>query len=283
MRSRALFAGVVLSCALVSGGWLVTRGLAGVSRHPSGNTARMFDQVFQRISRDYVDTLSDSVLYVRAAEGLVTELHDPHSSYLSPELLATLSERTSGRYAGVGAQIDIRDGWITIISPLPGSPALDAGIQSGDRVATVDGKPMRGVPVDVAQKALRGPPGSVVRLTIDRPGVATPIDFSLTRRETKVRSVQHASILQNGVGYVDLSIFSQESAPDLGRAIDSLVAAGMKVLIFDLRSDPGGLLDQGVGISDLFLDPDQRVVSMRGRTRDQSQVFLDRAPQKRPN
>src|SRR5215472_8365457 len=110
MRSRALFAGVVLSCALVSGGWLVTRGLAGVSR-PSGNPERMFDQVFQRISRDYVDTLPDSVLYVRAAEGLVRELGDPHSSYLSPELLATLSERTSGRYAGIGAQIDVRDGW----------------------------------------------------------------------------------------------------------------------------------------------------------------------------
>jgi carboxyl-terminal processing protease len=283
MRSRALFAGVVLSCALVSGGWLVTRGLSGVSRQPSGNNARMFDQVFKRISRDYVDTLSDSVLFVRAAEGLVGELHDPHSSYLSPELLATLSERTSGRYAGIGAQIDVRDGWITIVSPLPGGPALEAGIQTGDRIATVDGKPMHGVPVDVAQKALRGAPGSLVRLTVDRPGVATPIDYSLTRREIHVRSVQHASIVRDSIGYVDLSIFSSESAQDLAHAIDSLSAAGMKVLIFDLRADPGGLLDQGVGVADLFLDPDQRVVSMRGRTRDAAQVFLDRAPQKWPN
>src|SRR5215831_14659431 len=141
MRSRAVFAGVVLSCALVSGGWLVTRGLVGAASRPSGDNSHLFDQVFQRISRDFVDTLTDSVLFVRAADGLVTELHDPHSSYLSPELLATLSERTSGRYAGVGAQIDIRDGWITIISPLPGSPALDAGIQSGDRIAMVEGKP----------------------------------------------------------------------------------------------------------------------------------------------
>jgi carboxyl-terminal processing protease len=282
MRSRALFAGVVLSCALVSGGWLVTRGLAGMSR-PSGNTARMFDQVLQRVSRDFVDTLSDSTLFVRAADGLVGELHDPHSSYLSPELLATLSEHTSGRYAGVGAQIDIRDGWITIISPLPGGPALEAGIQTGDRVSTVDGKPMRGVAIDVAQKALRGLPGSTVRLTIDRPGVATPIEFTLTRREIHVRAVQHASILRDSVGYVDLSVFSQESAPDLARAIDSLATAGMKVLIFDLRADPGGLLDQGVGVSDLFLDANQRIVSMRGRTREASQVFLDRSPQRWPN
>jgi carboxyl-terminal processing protease len=281
MRSRALFAGVVLSCGLVSGGWLVTRGLIGASR-PPGGSSRLFDQVFQRVSRDFVDTLSDSALFVRAADGLVGELHDPHSSYLSPELLATLAERTSGRYAGVGAQIDIRDGWITIVSPLPGSPALEAGIQTGDRVSTVDGKPMRGVPIDVAQKALRGVPGSVVRLTIERPGVASPIDFALTRREIRVRSVQHASILTDGVGYVDLSIFSQESAPDLARAIDSLIAVGMKVLIFDLRADPGGLLDQGVGISDLFLDADQRIVSMRGRMREASQVYLDRTPQRWP-
>jgi len=281
MRSRALFAGVVLSCALVSGGWLVTRGLAGAAK-PAGGNARLFEQVFQRVSRDYVDTLPDSVLFVRAADGLVGELHDPHSSYLSPELLASLSERTSGRYAGVGAQIDIRDGWVTIVSPLPGGPALDAGIQTGDRVATVDGKPMRGVQVDVAQKALRGPPGSVVHLTIDRPGVTSPIDFALARREIRVRSVQHASIVRDGIGYVDLSMFSQESATDLGRAIDSLVNAGMKQLIFDLRSDPGGLLDQGVGVSDLFLDPNQRIVSMHGRSREASQVFIDRAPQRWP-
>jgi carboxyl-terminal processing protease len=284
MRSRALFVGVVLSCGLVSGGWLVTRGLAGSSRRtaPTGASSRLFEQVFERVSRDFVDTLSDSTLFIRAADGLVSELHDPHSSYLSPELFTTLSERTTGRYAGVGAQIDIRDGWITIVSPLPGSPALEAGIQTGDRISTVDGKPMRGVPIDVAQKALRGAPGSVVHLTIERPGVAAPIDFSLTRREIRVRSVQHASILRDSVGYVDLSIFSQESAPDLERAIDSLKSAGMTVLIFDLRADPGGLLDQGVAVADLFLDANQRIVSMRGRSREGSQVFVDRAPQRWP-
>ena len=129
-----------------------------------------------------------------------------------PSCLSRLSERTSGRYAGVGAQVDVRDGWITIVAPLPGGPALDAGIQTGDRVVTVDGKPMHGVQLDEAQKALRGEPGSTVRLTVERPGVAAPIEFTLTRREIHVRSVQHAMLLRDGVGYVALSIFSQESA-----------------------------------------------------------------------
>src|SRR5262245_36159211 len=99
MRSRGLLAGVVLSCALVSGGWLVKRGLVGTTT-PRGSNARMFEQVLQRISRDYVDTLSDSLLYSRAVDGLVTELHDPHSSYLSAQTYARLSERTNGKYAG---------------------------------------------------------------------------------------------------------------------------------------------------------------------------------------
>src|SRR4051812_30051385 len=144
MRSRAMFAGVVLSCALVSGGWLVKRGLVGVT--PSRpDAARLFSQVYQHVARDFVDTLSDSAIYTRAADGLVAELHDPHSNYLSPDLLARLSERTSGKYAGVGAQIDVRDGYVTVVSPMPGGPALDAGIRTGDRIVKVDGKPARDV------------------------------------------------------------------------------------------------------------------------------------------
>ena len=194
MRSRGLFAAAVLSSALVSGGWLVERGLSGADA-PSNTRARLLQEVLQHVARDYVDTLSDSTLYARAVEGLVSELHDPHSTYLSPKLLASLSERTSGRYVGVGAQIDVRDGWMTVISPLPGGPAHDAGIQTGDRIVEVDGKPMPGVTLDEAQKVLRGEPGSVVRLTIERPAVAARLKFAITRREVRVRSVQHAMMI----------------------------------------------------------------------------------------
>src|SRR5215208_5081412 len=164
MRSRAVLAGAVLSSALVSGGWLVERGLSDAGPGPR-DRARMFDQVVQRVARDFVDTLSDSAIYTRAAAGLIRELHDPHSAYLSPQVLARLSERTSGRYVGVGAQIDVRDGWITIVAPLPGGPAREAGIQTGDRIVQVNDKELRGVTVEEAQKALRGEPGSVVRVT----------------------------------------------------------------------------------------------------------------------
>lgn len=281
LRSRAVFAGAVLSSALVSGGWFVERGFLRPNT-PVSDGARLFEEVYSHVARDYVDTLTDSTLYTDAAAGLVDELNDPHSAYLSPAVLATLSERTSGRYAGVGAQIDVRDGWITIVAPLPGGAAESAGVRTGDRIIDVNGQPMHGVSVEEAQKALRGHPGSVVRVTIERPGVATPIKFALTRSEVHVRSVQHATMLAPGVGYVALTIFSEESAFDLRHAIDSLRSAGMKTLIFDLRSDPGGLLDQGVGVADLFLNPGQMIVSMRGRTPDANRMFADRAAQAWP-
>jgi len=278
-----MFAIVVLSCALVSGGWFVERGLVGKTAASPVNGGRLFDQVFERVSHAYVDTLADSALYRRAVDGLVSELGDPHSAYLSPKLMATLSERTSGRYAGVGAQIDIRDGWITIVAPMPGGPALDAGIRAGDRIVEVNGAELRGVTVEAAQKALRGAPGSVVRVTIERPGVTTPLKFALTRKEVRVRPVSHALLLNDGIGYVSLAIFSQEAAGDLYRAIDSLRAAGMRTLMFDLRGDPGGLLDEGVAVSDLFLNSGQGIVSMKGRTQDASRSYADRASQAWPD
>jgi len=154
-RPRALLAGVVLSTALVSGGWLVERGLLGGPSAPATSRARMFEEVYRHVAKDFVDTLPDSTLYVRAVDGLIEQLHDPHSDYLSPQLLARLSERTTGRYAGIGAQIDVRDGWVVVVAPMPGGPAVEAGIQTGDRILEVEGKPLRGVTVEEAQKALQ--------------------------------------------------------------------------------------------------------------------------------
>jgi carboxyl-terminal processing protease len=284
MKSRAIFAVAVLSSALISGGWFVQRGLVGVdgARGTTGTRvsgSRLFDQVRQHIARNYVDTLSDSVLYARSVQGLLDELHDPHSVYLTPTRLARLSESTTGRYAGVGLQIDVRNGWITVIAPLPGGPALDAGIQTGDRVVEIDGKSTQDLTSEEAQRALRGSPGSAVRLAIERPGVQDKLPFTIRRREIRIHAVRHALLLGNGVGYVDLAMFSEESAADIRHAVDSLRGVGMQKLIFDLREDPGGLLDQGVAIADLFLDAGQKIVSMRGRTPDANHEFRDRASQ----
>jgi carboxyl-terminal processing protease len=279
MRSRAIVAAAVLSSALVSGGWLVERGGRNAPRDAKAQ-ARLFDEVLQHLRRDYVDTLPDSLLYRRAAAGVIEELHDPHSVFLDPRRLMRLDESTSGHYAGVGLQMDARDSGITVIAALPGTPAERAGILTGDHIVEIDGRPTHGLTQEEGVRALRGPPGSAVRLTVERPGVPTRMPFTLTRAEIAVNPVQNAQLVRDGVGYVDLTVFSTNAAADLGRAIDSLRAAGARSLVLDLRGDPGGLLDQGVGVADLFLDAGQKIVTTRGRTPDENHTYADGAPQR---
>jgi carboxyl-terminal processing protease len=284
MNRRAIAAAAVLSCAIVSGGWLVQRGLIGTGRGTTAaDGARLFQQVLSRVAEDYVDSSAVKDVYRKAVDGLLLELGDPHSVYLTADRLSRLNETTSGRYAGVGIQIDIRDSWITVVAPLPDSPAERAGIHTGDRVVEIEGKSTHGWTSEEALKAMRGDPGTQVTIGVERYGSTAVTHYNLVRQQIRVRSVQHALMLRNGVGYVDLIAFSDSAAPELRREIDSLRGAGMKSLLFDLRGDPGGLLDQGVSVSDLFLDPGQDIVSMRGRTAEVSRDFRDRAPQPWPN
>jgi carboxyl-terminal processing protease len=279
MRSKGVVAAAVLSSALVSGGWLMERGGHAAPRD-TASQAHLFDEVLQHLRRDYVDMLTDSTLYRQAVAGVVGELHDPHSVFLDPKRLSRLDESTSGHYAGVGIQIDVRDSGITVLGTLPGAPAERAGVLTGDRIVAIEGKSTAGLTSDEALKALRGTAGSTVRVAIERPGLAQRLPFSLTRAVIEVNPVQHALLMRGGIGFVDLTVFSTSAAADLTRAIDSLRSAGARSLVLDLRGDPGGLLDQGVGVADLFLDAGQKIVSTRGRTPEETRTFQDGAPQR---
>src|SRR5215217_6468498 len=164
MRSRGIVAAAVLSSALVSGGWLMEHD-AGASAPLDRNAgARLFDEVLAHVRRDYVDTLPDSLLYRKAVTGVIGELHDPHSVFLDQRRLSRLDESTSGHYAGVGIQMDVRDSGITVVATLHGTPAEQAGIASGDRIVEIDGKSARGLTAEEALKTLRGPAGTNVKV-----------------------------------------------------------------------------------------------------------------------
>lgn len=279
LRARAIVAIAALSLALVLGGWLLQRGLRRGDN--SYGRAQLFDQVRARIANDFVDSIPDRDIFRKAAEGMVRELHDPHSGYLNPDRFRSLSESTSGHYAGIGIQIDVRDGWITIVAPLPGTPAERAGIQPGDRIVSIDGKSTEGWTPDDARGSIRGKTGSNVLLLIERPGVPARIPFTLARGEIRVHSVRHVSMIGEGVGYIDLTIFSDSSANEVRGAITQLRAQGMKTLVLDLRANPGGLLEQGIEIADLFLDSGLPIVSVRGR--ELAQSYSDKAKQQWPD
>jgi carboxyl-terminal processing protease len=283
-RARGMVTSVVLVCAIVSGGWFMQRGLgvaAGFTGTPVDG-ALLFQQVAGLVQERFVEPVTDSMLYRKSVEGLIRELGDPHTVFLSQDRLLRLNESTTGRYAGVGLRIDVRDGWITVVSPLAGGPAREAGVQSGDRIVEIDGRDAHRWTAEEAQRALRGNPGAPVRLLLERAGSPARIPLSITRREIRVAPVENALLLSPGVGYVDLNSFTEQAVVDMRRAVDSLYRAGARALILDLRGDPGGLLDEGVAISDLFLDQGLGIVSMRGRTPEVNREFRATTPQQWP-
>jgi len=271
---------VVTGVALATGGWLLQR-----EAEPAASVyqqARLFDLVLERIADDYVDSLDERQLYQMAIDGLLDQLHDPYSVFLKREDFRALSEATSGNYGGLGIQIDVRDGWITVIAPLPDTPAEHAGIESGDRIVTLDGRPTEGWKNDQAVKELRGQPGTAVELRVRRVGVEQPLTFKITRATIHIRSVYTSMMLDDHVGFIALSPVSETSAEELTTAIAGLAKLGMRSLILDLRGNPGGLLDQGIAVSELFLDPGQEVVATRGRAPNSSRVYTDKKAQTWP-
>jgi carboxyl-terminal processing protease len=281
MRQRWSVIGLVAVVSFFTGGWLLQRGAAA-----DGNVyqqARLFDDVLSHVSQYYVDSLSESSLYRKATDGLLAELHDPYSVLLVADDYKQLTETTTGNYGGLGIQIDVRDGWITVVAPLPDTPAERAGIETGDRIIEVDGKSTEGWNNERAVNSLRGEPGSKVRIKIERAGITEPVNYELERARIHMKSVPAGTLFPGGVGYISLNPVSESSAAELQAEVSSMIQKGMKSMIFDLRGNPGGLLDQGVKVADLFLDSRQEIVSTRGRARGSSRQFVDEARQVWPN
>src|SRR5437588_4302802 len=185
--SRALIAGAILGAGLISGGLLMQSGAWREAVATTGSP-RLLDEVVARVRQDYVDSLSIDEMYRRAASGFVKEINDPYSVLLTPERFARVREATSGRYAGVGLELDLRDGFVTVIAPLAGTPADSAGIKTGDHIVAVNGKPTHGLAMEEVQRLLRGANGTAVKLTIERND--EPKTLTLTRREIVFHPVQ---------------------------------------------------------------------------------------------
>jgi carboxyl-terminal processing protease len=277
MNARSIAVATALGTSLVGGGWVIGRGLN--VRESAFTSARLFDTVLGHVRQFYVDSIADSTLFEHATIGMLRELSDPYTLYLPPNRLRRLTERTTGTYIGIGAQIQRRDEYPMIIAPFPGSPAERAGLKTGDRVIEIDSMRTRGWTTDEVLRALRGPPESNVTGVIERPGDPTRLTFTLKRSGVHRRAVSRTALLGDGVGYVDVNIFNDSTAIELRKAVDSLVSVGMRSLVMDLRGNPGGVLDQGVGVADMFLDSAQVIVSMRGRGEGATEREIDRVPQ----
>ncbi len=231
---------------------------------------RRYVSVYNAVRQAYVDPVDDNKLMHSAIKGLLLDL-DPHSTYFDKDDAQAFDEETSGAYDGIGVEVQQQpDGTVKVIAPIDDTPAAQAGIKSGDVIVAVDGKPLTSADAE-GQGPLRGKPGSRLVLSIVREGVAKPFDVTLQRQTIRVASVR-GRMLEPGYGYVRVAAFQADTAADFERILDGLQAQsggdtlgkGLRGLVLDLRSNPGGLLTSAVQIADDLLDSG-KIVSTRGR------------------
>ncbi len=268
-KSALLILAVVLSLV----GWSSLKAkTASESSSEIYQYLRLFSDVLNIVQDNYVEKTDSKKLMYGAINGMLREL-DPHSSFMKPEDYKELQIETKGKFGGLGIEITIRDGVLTVVAPLEDTPADKAGIQANDQIIKIDEELTQDMSLMDAVQKMRGPKGTKVKLTILRKGEKKPLEFELTRAEISIRSVRFRT-LENGFGYVRVSSFQSGTSNDLRKALDQLEAENqpMQGLILDLRNDPGGLLDQAVEVSDEFLDSGL-IVYTGGRLENQQMRF----------
>jgi carboxyl-terminal processing protease len=244
----------------------------------------LFTDVLSIVKKSYVEEVDTKKLIYGAINGMLSSL-DPHSSFMPPDMYKEMKIETKGSFGGLGIEISIKDGTLTVISPIEDTPAYKAGIKAGDQILKIDDKFTKDLSVMDAVKRMRGTKGSKVTLTIMREGFEKPKEFPLVRDIIQVKSVKYKT-LDDGFGYVRIAQFQEKTDDDLSAALEALKKGNngtLRGLVLDLRNDPGGLLDQAVRVADHFLPEGKLIVYTEGREKDSKMRFTASKIDKEPN
>jgi carboxyl-terminal processing protease len=264
MRNSRFFPAAILAVVLsaIAGGFFGSSVLA--TQDEASQQYRVFAAALAAIDREYVEEVPSDRLVYGAIDGMLKTL-DPHSSFFDPRAYAQMRERQEGKYYGLGIQIQVIDGDITVMSIFEGSPAFKKGLRRGDVIARIEAQDAKGWTSEQAVRKLKGPKGTMVGISIKRRGYDQLIDMDVVRDEVNITTVRGAFMMDAQTGYVKLGEFSETSDREVGNALESLKAKGMKRLVFDLRDNPGGALDQAIAISNRFLPRGDMIVFTKGR------------------
>jgi carboxyl-terminal processing protease len=279
MRSSRFYPVVVLAVVLsaLAGGLFGSSAMAMFGNNATAQDDvtqqyRVFTAALSAIDREYVEEVPSDRLVYGAIDGMLKTL-DPHSSFFDPKQYAQMRERQEGHYSGLGIQIQAIDGDITVMSIFEGSPAYKQGLRRGDIIARVNGEDAKGWTSDNAVKHLKGPKGTTVAISLRRRGYEGLIDMEVERDDVNITTVRGAFMLDKEAGYIKLADFSETSNDEVGAALKRLTNSGMKRLVFDLRDNPGGPLDQAIHIANRFLPRGDLIVYTRGRTNNSDQDY----------
>src|SRR5689334_20875731 len=268
-RSLSIAVFSIAFCALV-GGFYGRAALAVDDGVP--DQYKVFTAALNAVEANYVGTVESDRLVYGAITGMLQTL-DPHSSFMDPRTYAQMRERQEGRYYGLGITIAVVDGEITVVSLFEGSPAYQKGLRRGDIIAKIEGEETKGWTSDDAVRKLRGPKGTPVKISLKRSSYDQLIDLAVIRDEIHIPTVPAAFMLDGQTGYVRLSEFGENTDQELGQALRTLSRQGMKRLVFDLRNNPGGALDQAIKVANRFLPRGDMVVYTRGRVPNSDQDY----------
>src|SRR5690348_6276335 len=258
-RMRTAAVTTLLLVPIVAGGFLLQAPATRTS-------ARLFDQVRTLVETRYVDSLKDGAILEKAARGMVRELNDPYSELLTPKESEGFNRSTNGRYGGTGMLLEQQTGAdVSVQRVFPNTPASEAGVQEGDRIIAIDGVSTHGWEIDKVSEKLRGNPGSQVAVTYSRPGVPEPIKLRFTRAIVKIPAVAFTGMYDRNIGYIPLQTFNENAAEEVAVAVEKLEQQGAKGIVLDMRDNGGGIVDQALAVSGLFLQEGQEIVSVRAR------------------
>jgi carboxyl-terminal processing protease len=235
------------------------------------NKLKVFSEVLSLIESNYVEPVENNSMIEGAISGMVKSL-DPHTSYMPPVSYKEMQVETTGKFGGLGIEISLRDGVLTVVSPIDDTPAFKVGIKPGDKIIKIEDESTLDMTLQDAVSRLRGETGSPVKITIFRKTFKVPKEFTIVRDIIKVRSVV-SKLYQDDIGYIKIRNFSKNTSSDLDKALEKLRVKGITKLILDVRNNPGGLLNQAVEVTDRFLNKENLIVYTKGRSDEQNMRF----------
>ncbi|MFA5062539.1 MAG: S41 family peptidase [Candidatus Omnitrophota bacterium] len=231
-----------------------------------------FSDVLTIVDAEYVDEIKPKDMVYGALRGALSSL-DPHSQFMDPDTYDELKVDTEGRFGGLGVEISIKDGLITVITPLEDTPAWKAGIKPGDKIIKINSELTRGMDLTAAMKKLRGKPGEMVNLTVMRGPDKELLEFKIIRAAIKINDIKTAEILEGGIGYIKVVEFRETTSKDFDNVFEKISKTGIKSLILDLRNNPGGLLESALDVTGKFLPKGKLIVFTKGRKENQNLIF----------
>lgn len=255
---------------------MATSGIDKKKKDDLYRQVELFSDSLAIIQADYVDEVKPKDVIYGALKGMLSSL-DPHSQFMDPETYNELKVDTEGKFGGLGIEITIKDSLLTIVTPIEDTPAWKAGLKAGDRIVKINNDLTRDMTLTEAVKKMRGKAGEAVKITVLRESEKKILDFTIIRDIIKIKDIKEAKILEDGIGYIRLVEFRENTVRDISQALDNLTKNGMNALILDLRYNPGGLLDVAVEVTGKFIDKGKMIVYTKGRKDSQNMEFKSNA------